>query len=116
KRLLELRGSPREKLRRSGWIFCAASATPIPCVVWDLSRTGARLAAARPELLPNGFKVRLGAAHPERYCRVVGGKGSALGVTFVSAAEAKQAADATPDDGVQGMYLRNPYQERRRLR
>ena len=116
KRLLELRASPREKMRRSGWILCAASASPIPCVVWDLSRTGARLAAARPELLPSGFKLRLVTGNLERFCRVVWRRDSSLGVAFVSAAEAKQAAETTPDDRVQGMYLRDPYQERRRPR
>src|SRR6266508_3518012 len=116
RRLLELRQSPREKLRRAGWILCSARASPIACVVWDLSRTGARVAAARAGALPNGFRLVLVTGRLERHCRVVWRQDSYLGVTFVSATEARQAEQATPTEGVQGMYLKNPYNERRRCK
>src|SRR5436190_2915851 len=96
-RRLELRKSPREKVRRAAWILCAeASAAPIPCSIWDLSRTGARLKAANPDTLPDGFRLLMVTGKVERYCVVVWRRNPQMGVRFATQAEAEAAERAGP--------------------
>jgi hypothetical protein len=51
----ELRRTRRKPKRQAAWISYGANNTPIPCVIWDLSEEGARLAPARSDILPDFF-------------------------------------------------------------
>lgn len=82
----EERRSKRTPRRNAAWIGVADNAQRIPCVLWDLSEGGARLAAPRAATLPSAFKLLMtndGQTH--RLCRVVWRKGRQLGVQFVEA-------------------------------
>jgi hypothetical protein len=87
----EQRRSYREKRRQAAWISVDAGLAPTACVVWDLSRHGARLTAAHSAGLPDVFSLTLGRDGSLRqHCRVVWRKQPYLGVKFIGAEEAER--------------------------
>jgi hypothetical protein len=83
---LDQRRSKRVPRRSAAWIERVDDGTRIPCVVWDISEGGARLAAPRPAALPPAFKLRLTSdGDAGRLCRVVWRNDRQLGVEFVGA-------------------------------
>ena len=88
--------APRDTRRQAAWITLGTEAALIACVVWDLSKGGARLTAAHANALPDVFTLILGDDEKARqHCRVVWKKKPYLGVRFVTASEAEQFEQAT---------------------
>ncbi len=81
----EQRRSKRTPRRSAAWIELAGDGARIPCVVWDISDGGARLAAPRPRELPPAFKLVLtrDGGDSERLCQVVWRNDKQLGVEFL---------------------------------
>jgi len=80
----EQRKSARKPKRQAAWISNDAGGCPIPCVLWDLSEGGARLAPARANVVPDVFTLLLtrdGKSH--RLCRVAWRKKPYIGVQFI---------------------------------
>jgi hypothetical protein len=89
----ELRRAKRTRRRNAAWIGFGTSDARVPCVLWDISATGARLAAARCKSLPSAFDLLLSNDEgSRRRCRVVWRNDRQLGVEFVAA--------VAPDDDV----------------
>jgi hypothetical protein len=82
-RRVELRGSPRRPMRYAGWVATSNSSEQVPCVVWDLSDGGARLAAARHHDLPVTFTLVLAKFGGERCCQVIWRSERFVGVKFL---------------------------------
>ena len=102
--------APRDTRRQAAWITVGTEAAPIACVVWDLSKGGARVTAAHADALPDVFTLILGNdKNAQQYCRVVWKEKPYIGVKFVSAAEAEQfeQANARPQQKGSGHWL-NP--------
>jgi hypothetical protein len=69
----------------------------LPCVLWDISEVGARIAAARASVLPDVFGIFLTKDGKERrFCRVAWRRGGQLGVQFVDDATANIDLDPRP--------------------
>jgi hypothetical protein len=80
----EHRRAKRLLKRQAAWISHGAGRSDVPCVLWDMSETGARLSAARSNFLPAGFKLLLTKdRRSQRYCRVVWRTDGQLGVQFI---------------------------------
>ncbi len=79
---LEQRRAKRTPRRNAAWIELTGGAR-IPCVVWDISDGGARLAAPRPSDLPPAFKLLTRDGDVERLCQVVWRNDKQLGVEFL---------------------------------
>ena len=62
------RQSKRAPARRAAMIRIDADSLGIPCIVWDISPEGAKLAASRPRLVPEDFTLEL-SARVHRRCR-----------------------------------------------
>jgi hypothetical protein len=93
----ELRRAKRTRRRNAAWIGLGNGGTRIPCVLWDISESGARLAAPRCKGLPGAFNLLLtkdGSAR--RRCRVVWRNDRQLGVEFVAAAAPDDDEDNLP--------------------
>lgn len=61
----------------------------LPCVLWDISVSGARIAAARAGGLPDVFGLFLTKdGKARRFCRVAWRRGGQLGVQFIDEASA----------------------------
>ncbi len=74
----------RKSLHQPGWITLDGGFAARPCVVRDMSTTGAKLTIDDPNVLP--AKLRLGFsrdARTGRNCEVVWRRGKSLGVRFV---------------------------------
>jgi PilZ domain len=70
-------------MRRTAEVLLGANKSPILCVIWDMSESGARLAAARPLLnLPSSFTLLL-EGKVERKCEVVWTDARYVGVRFL---------------------------------
>ena len=83
-RARELRRARRQPRRNAAWIGLASGGMHIPCVLWDISDTGARLAAPRTNFLPPAFDLLLSKdGESRRVCRVVWRNEGYLGVQFV---------------------------------
>ena len=68
----DLRRSQRKLKRQAAWIRSGGTCMPIPCVIWDLSKEGARLAPARLNIVPDLFILNLSRdGKSRRGCRVV---------------------------------------------
>ena len=92
----EQRRAKRSPRRNAAWIAPASGGTHIPCVLWDISDTGARLAAPRPNVLPAAFRLLLTKdGRSQRCCRVVWRNERQLGVKFVEASAEDMEADAS---------------------
>jgi hypothetical protein len=82
-RVREFRRSKRKHLRNAAWIVLDGGER-IPCVLWDKSETGARIAAARVNAVPNIFGLFLTRdGKSRRYCRAVWRKDGQLGIRFI---------------------------------
>jgi hypothetical protein len=74
----------RKSLHQPGWITLDGGFAARPCVVRDLSSTGAKITVDDPNVLP--AKLRLAFARDARTgrnCEVVWRRGSSVGVKFV---------------------------------
>jgi len=81
---LEQRRAKRTPRRNAAWIELAGEGAHIPCVLWDLSAGGARLAAPHTGELPPAFKLLLSRdGSSQRLCRVVWRSDKQLGVQFI---------------------------------
>lgn len=98
----DLRRAKRTRCRNAAWIGLANSRTRVPCVLWDVSETGARIAAPRSKTLPAVFNLQIANdGGSQRSCRVVWRNDRQLGVQFIqaSADELEElAAHRQPDD------------------
>ena len=81
----EQRRTSRSPRRRAAQVIFGDSETPVPCVIWDLSDGGARLAIARSLAdLPRIFTLSFfGDASLQRTCEVVWTDTRFVGVKFV---------------------------------
>jgi hypothetical protein len=79
----ELRKTARRPLRHAAWLTVGGQPQAVPCVVWDLSDGGARLAAARHNELPNRFTLVLAHLGGERCCEIVWRNRRFVGVKFL---------------------------------
>jgi len=75
----------RKSMRQPGWITLEGGFAVRPCVVQDMSSTGAKITIDDSNVLP--AKLRLGLTRDVRTgrnCEVVWRRGKVLGVKFVS--------------------------------
>jgi hypothetical protein len=79
---VEKRRSRRSRARLAGSIRIDDDGPGFPCVVWDMSDRGAKLAANRPLLLPERFTLVFSAA-VQRRCQIIWRSEKFVGVTFV---------------------------------
>jgi hypothetical protein len=83
-RARELRKAKRSKRRNAAWIALSRAGARIPCVLWDISDSGARIAAARANTLPPVFCLLLtNDGKSRRFCRVVWRKEGQVGIRFI---------------------------------
>jgi hypothetical protein len=81
----ELRKSKRTRRRNAAWIALSNGGVRIPCVLWDISDSGARIAAARANALPQVFCLLLSNdGKSRRFCRVVWRKEGQVGIRFIA--------------------------------
>ena len=78
---IEKRKHPRYKL---GLPACVTWPRPVPCIIADVSATGARLATDHMDILPNEFDLALN-ADIMRKCQVVWRKKNEVSVKFLPA-------------------------------
>ena len=74
----------RKSLRQPGWITLDGGFAARPCVVHDISSTGAKITVDDPNVLP--AKLRLAFtrdARTGRNCEVVWRSGKSVGIRFV---------------------------------
>ena len=74
----------RKSLQQPGWITLDGGFAARPCVVRDMSSTGAKITLDDPNVLP--AKLRLAFARDARTgrnCEVVWRRGSSVGIKFV---------------------------------
>jgi hypothetical protein len=74
----------RKSLRQPGWITLDGGFAARPCVVQDMSSTGAKITVEDPNVLP--AKLRLAFtrdARTGRNCEVVWRRGNSVGIKFV---------------------------------
>ena len=77
------RKAKRRPMRRTAEVLFGPNELPILCVIWDMSESGARLAAARPLMnLPPSFTLLL-EGKVQRKCEVVWTDARYVGVKFV---------------------------------
>jgi hypothetical protein len=81
----EQRKKPRYPRRRAAQVVFGALEPPVPCVIWDISDGGARLAVARPLAdLPRIFTLSFFKdASLQRKCEVVWTDSRFVGVKFI---------------------------------
>ena len=80
----EKRRSRRARARMAASIRIDDDGPDLPCVVWDLSDGGAKLAAGRPLLLPERFTL-LFSGTVQRRCQIMWRDEKFVGVKFVDA-------------------------------
>jgi hypothetical protein len=81
----EQRKAKRTHRRQAAWVVLDGGVAKIPCVLWDISEGGARIAAAHGGALPAVFGLFLSKdGKSRRFCQVVWRRGSQLGVRFVA--------------------------------
>jgi hypothetical protein len=74
----------RKSLRQPGWITLDGGFAARPCVVQDMSTTGAKLTIDDPNVLPAKLRLAFSRdARTGRSCEVVWRRGKSLGVKFV---------------------------------
>ena len=94
----ELRKAKRTHRRQAAWVVLDGGCTRFPCVLWDMSEGGARIAAARASTLPDVFGLFLTKdGKLRRFCRVTWRRGGQLGVQFVDELVANIDLDPRPD-------------------
>jgi PilZ domain len=88
---VEKRKSRRKVFERSGLVKLSEDGPAEPCIVLNVSDTGARLACTAPRVIPEQFLLALSAdGMVTRQCSVVWRSGFELGVEF-SRPSARQA-------------------------
>ena len=93
----EQRKAKRTHRRQAAWIVLDGGTAKLPCVLWDISEGGARIAAAHGNALPNVFGLFLTKdGKSRRFCQVVWRRGSQLGVHFVEDEVANIDLDPAP--------------------
>lgn len=78
----EKRRSPRSRARLAASIRIDDNGPGTPCVAWDMSETGAKLAVGRPLLLPDRITLVFSAA-VHRRCEIVWRSEKFVGVKFI---------------------------------
>ena len=74
----------RKSLRQSGWITLDGGFAARPCVVQDLSASGAKITVDDSNVLPGRLLLAFARdARTGRNCEVVWRQGKSLGVKFV---------------------------------
>jgi len=74
----------RKSLRQPGWITLEGGFAARPCVVEDISATGAKLTVDDPNMLPANLRLAFARdARSGRSCQVVWRRGKSLGIRFV---------------------------------
>ena len=92
---IERRGAPRFQTRTAGIIYPGNAYASLPCVITDISATGARLAILdgwfNPYKEPHGvgqeFRLVMRIDRLEVPCAIVRIEGNVMGVRFVKAAQ-----------------------------
>jgi PilZ domain-containing protein len=74
----------RKSLQQSGWITLDGGFAARPCVVQDMSASGAKITVDDPNVLPAKLKLAFARdARTGRPCEVVWRRGKSLGLKFV---------------------------------
>jgi hypothetical protein len=74
----------RKSLRQPGWISFEGGFAARPCVVQDMSSSGAKITIEDPNSLPGKLRLALSRdARTGRGCEVVWRRGKSVGVRFV---------------------------------
>lgn len=74
----------RKSLHQSGWITLEGGFAARPCLVHDMSTTGAKVTIEDPNTLPARLRLAFSRdARTGRACEVVWRRGKSLGVKFV---------------------------------
>ena len=74
----------RKSLQQPGWITFEGGFAARPCVVRDMSPTGAKVTIDDPNMLPAKLRLALTRdARTGRSCEVVWRRGKSVGVKFV---------------------------------
>jgi PilZ domain len=74
----------RKSLQQPGWITLEGGFAVRPCVVQDMSSTGAKLTVDDPNPLPARLRLAFSRdARTGRNCEVVWRRGKAVGIKFV---------------------------------
>jgi PilZ domain len=75
---------PRKSMHQPGWITLEGGFAARPCVVRDLSSSGARLTIEDPNTLPAKLRLAFSRdARTGRPCEVVWRRGKTVGIKFV---------------------------------
>ncbi len=95
--LRNLRKTKRTRRRQAAWVVLDGGCAKLPCVLWDVSETGARIAAAHGSALPDVFGLFLSNdGKSRRFCQVVWRRAGQLGVRFVEDSVANIDLDPRP--------------------
>jgi hypothetical protein len=74
----------RKSLSQSGWITLDGGFAARPCVVQDISSTGAKITIDDPNVLPARLRLAFARdARTGRNCEVVWRRGKSVGIKFV---------------------------------
>jgi hypothetical protein len=74
----------RKSLSQPGWITLDGGFAARPCVVQDMSSTGAKITIQDPNVLPARLRLAFARdARTGRNCEVVWRRGSSVGIKFV---------------------------------
>jgi hypothetical protein len=74
----------RKSLHQPGWITLEGGFAARPCVVQDMSATGAKITIDDPNVLPARLRLAFARdARTGRPCEVVWRRGKSLGIKFV---------------------------------
>ena len=76
------RGETRRKVARTATITDEAAPSPVPCVILDVSSSGARLDVHAAATVPQRFKLLIDVDGSERLCEVVWRRENSIGVRF----------------------------------
>lgn len=77
------RKEPRQRTVRAAITSFEGQVSPIPCVLLDISKSGARLHAHEPAELPERFQLQIESDSTTHTCEVVWRNGNEIGVKFV---------------------------------
>jgi hypothetical protein len=83
RRSKDLRASSRRKVEKTGWIRLSGGFAIRKCEVIDISDTGARIAVAPHQSVPNSFSFMLQRGGEGRTAHVKWRKGTEIGLEFV---------------------------------
>lgn len=74
----------RKSVRQPGWITLEGGFAARPCVVQDMSSTGAKITIDDPNMLPAKLRLAFSRdARTGRNCEVVWRRGKTVGIKFV---------------------------------